>query len=126
MRPAELLRFAGIRLLAALPLLLLVVVVNFSLIQLAPGDPATILVGDYPAPPDYIEEVRREFGLDQPLHVQLGRYVGQVVQGNLGYSFANRQPVLDLVLARLGSTLKLTGTAILLASVVGVVLGVLA
>ena len=126
MRFAELSRFAGVRLLAALPLLVLVVIVNFSLIQLAPGDPATILVGDYPAPPEYLEEVRQQFGLDQPLVIQLGRYLGQVARGNLGYSFANRQPVLDLVLARLGATLKLTGTAILLASVVGVGLGVVA
>ena len=82
--------------------LLGVVVVNFALIQLAPGDPVTILVGDYPAPPEYVAEVRREFGLDRPSAERLVRYLGQLAQGNLGYSFANRQPVRDLIAGRAG------------------------
>ena len=61
----------------------------------------TILVGDYPAPPEYVEEVR-EFGLDRPLPERLGRYLLQLGQG-LGYSFANRQPVRDLIGGRLGA-----------------------
>ena len=126
MRAGELALYALGRITLAVPLLLAVVVVNFTLVQLAPGDPATILVGDYPAPPEYIETVRREFGLDRPLPEQLARYLGQVASGNLGYSFANRQPVLDLVLGRLGATLKLTVTALVLASVAGVLLGVIA
>lgn len=114
------------RLVQAIPLLLGVVVVNFTLIQLAPGDPATILIGDYPAPPEYVAQVRQEFGLDQPLGVRLVRYLGQILQGNLGYSFANRQPVAELIGARLGATLQLTVTALVAASVVGVLLGLLA
>ena len=118
--------FALRRMALALPLLLGVAVVNFTLIQIAPGDPVTILVGDYPAPPEYVEEVRREFGLDRPLPERLGRYLLQLGQGNLGYSFANRQPVRDLIGGRLGATLQLTLTAMALATVVGVALGVIA
>jgi peptide/nickel transport system permease protein len=114
------------RLLQAIPLLLGVVVINFTLIQLAPGDPATILIGDYPAPPEYVEQVRREFGLDQPIPVRLVRYLAQIAQGNLGYSFANRQSVAELIGARLAATLQLTVTALTVASIAGVLLGLLA
>lgn len=114
------------RLLQAIPLLLGVVVVNFALIQMAPGDPATILVGDYPAPPGYLEKIRHDFGLDQPIPVQIVRYVGQILQGNLGYSFANRQPVTTLIIGRLGATLELTLTALVFASVLGIFLGAVA
>ena len=114
------------RLGAAVPLLLGVVVVNFALIQLAPGDPVTALVGDYPAPPEYVAQMRHDFGLDEPLPVRLLRYMEQLAQGNLGYSFANRQPVARLIIDRLGATLTLTLTALGLASVVGIGLGIVA
>lgn len=118
--------FLSKRLLLAIPLLLLVVVFNFALIQFAPGDPVNVLIGDFPVPEAYIEEIRREFGLDKPFLERLVIYVGQVFQGNLGFSFANRQPVLDLVLDRLGATLKLTLTALVFASAVGIFLGAIA
>ncbi len=114
------------RLLHAVPLLLAVVVLNFLLIALTPGDPITLLVGDFPAPPEYLAQMRREFGLDRPVWEQLLRYLGKVVQGDFGYSFANQQPVFDLILSRLGATLELTLTALGFASVVGIAFGVLA
>jgi peptide/nickel transport system permease protein len=114
------------RIVLAIPLLLMVVVFNFALIQFAPGDPVSVLIGDYPAPTEYIESIRRDFGLDKPFTERLVIYVGQVLQGNLGFSFVNRQPVVDLVLDRLGATLKLTLTALIFASVVGVVIGAIA
>lgn len=114
------------RLLHAVPLLLAVVMLNFLLIAFTPGDPITLLVGDFPAPPEYLEQMRREFGLDQPIWTQLLRYLGKVAQGDFGYSFANQQPVLDLILSRLGATLELTLTALGFASVVGITFGVLA
>lgn len=126
MRGAQLAAFSGRRLVLSVPLLLGVVVVNFLLIQLAPGDPVTILVGDYPAPPAYVEQVRHEFGLDQPVPVRLVRYLEQLGHGNLGYSFANRQPVLSLIRERVGATLELTLTALALAALLGVFLGVIA
>ena len=125
MRSGELTLFVLRRLLHAIPLLLAVVVLNYALIASTPGDPITVLVGDFPAPPDYIAEVRHIYGLDQPVPVQIARYVLRVLHGDLGYSFANRQPVLSLILGRLAATLELTGTALVFASVVGIALGVL-
>jgi peptide/nickel transport system permease protein len=114
------------RLLHAVPLLLAVVVLNFLLIAFTPGDPITLLVGDFPAPPEYLEQMRREFGLDRPVWVQLLRYLGKVIQGDFGYSFANQQPVAALILDRLGATLELTMSALAFASVTGIVFGVVA
>jgi peptide/nickel transport system permease protein len=114
------------RLLQAIPLLLGVVAVNFTLIHLAPGDPITILVGDFPAPPEYVARVRQEYGLDRPIAEQLLRYLGQLAQGNLGYSFANRVPVAELIGVRMAATLQLTLTALAAASIAGVLLGILA
>ena len=114
------------RLLHAVPLLLAVVVLNFLLIAFTPGDPITLLVGDFPAPPEYLERMRREYGLDQPVWVQLWHYLVKVAQADFGYSFAAQQPVAPLILDRVGATLLLTGSALLFASVGGVLLGILA
>ncbi len=114
------------RLLGAVPLLLGVVIVNFALIQLAPGDPVSTLVGDFPAPPEYIAQMRHDFGLDQSLPIRLLRYLEQLAHGNLGYSFANRQPVGGLILDRMGATLSLTLSALALASLAGIALGIVA
>ena len=112
------------RLVNAVPLVLGVIVVNFLLISLAPGDPVTALIGEFPAPPEYVERVRAQYGLDQSVPERLVRYLGSVLRGDLGFSFANRQPVLNLVTERLGRTLLLMLTTVVLATFVGVVLGV--
>jgi peptide/nickel transport system permease protein len=120
------LRFIVRRLLHAVPLLLAVVVLNFLLINLTPGDPITLLVGDFPAPPEYIAQMRREYGLDQPVWIQLWNYLGKVVQGDFGFSFAAQQPVAQLIVSRLGATLLLTLSALAFASVAGMLLGIAA
>lgn len=117
-------RYVGRRLLNAVPLILGVIVVNFVLISLAPGDPITHLIGEFPAPADYVERVRADYGLDRPLPERLVRYLGNVLQGDLGFSFANRQSVLDLLLQRLGRTLILMLTTVVIATAIGVALGV--
>jgi peptide/nickel transport system permease protein len=116
--------FVARRVLILGPLLLGVVLFGFTLVHLAPGDPVQVLVGDYPAPREYVEQVRQRFGLDRPVWVQLGRYVGEVARGNLGHSFFYNEPVLDVLLGRLGATLLLMGSALALATVGGVLLGV--
>src|SRR6478735_5612969 len=93
------------RLLHAIPLLLAVVVLNFLLIAFTPGDPITLLVGDFPAPPEYLDQMRREFGLDQPVWIQLGHYLLKVLHGDFGYSFSAQQPVSELIVSRLRATL---------------------
>ncbi len=120
------LQFIIRRLLHAVPLLVAVVVLNFLLIALTPGDPITLLVGDFPAPPEYLEKMRSEYGLDQPIWVQLGHYLAKVAQGDFGYSFSAQQPVAPLILDRVGATLTLTVTALALASVGGILFGVMA
>ena len=119
-------RFLLARLAWTVPILFVILVVNFLVIHLAPGDPVQALVGDFPAPPGYLEQIRHDFGLDQSLWVQLVRYGQNLLQGHLGYSFANRQPVLDLILARAGTTLILMIPGLIAASVLGVVLALAA
>jgi ABC-type dipeptide/oligopeptide/nickel transport system permease component len=101
-----------------------VVAVNFTIIQLAPGDPVTVLAGDFPAPEALLRELRHDFGLDRPVWNQLLIYVGKLCRGDLGFSFRNRQPVLRLIFDRLPATLLLSGSALVLATVVGVGLGI--
>lgn len=85
-----------------------------------------MLIGEYPAPPEYIEKVRADFGFDKSLPERLVLYLVNVAKGDLGFSFANRRPVLDLLLQRLGRTLILMISTITLASVLGLLLGVIA
>ncbi|OYN98153.1 peptide/nickel transport system permease protein [Propionibacteriaceae bacterium ES.041] len=114
------------RLLLAVPLVLAVVVVNFVLIKLAPGDPVTVLIGDQPASPEYIAQIRAQYGLDKPMLEQLLIYLQHVLQGDLGQSLAQHQAVSTLLIERLGQTLRLTSTALAIAIVIGVLLGILA
>src|SRR5690349_9316092 len=119
-------RFLLARLAWTVPILIVILIVNFLIIHLAPGDPVQALVGDFPAPPGYLEQIRHDFGLDQSLWVQLVRYGQNLLQGRLGFSFANRQPVLSLLLARAGTTLILMIPGLVAASVLGVVLALAA
>ena len=108
---ARLLRYVVRRLMQAVPVVLAVAVLNFLLLQLAPGDAATVLAGEAGgAPLEYIQQLRVRFGLDQPVFVQLALYVKNILVLDLGYSFRNQSPVLPLILARLWPTLLLMGT----------------
>jgi len=113
------------RLLHALPLLVCVIVFNFCLIHLAPGDPIQALVGEFPAPESYIAEMRKVFGLDQPLYIQLLLYLKNILSGDLGFSFYYRQPVLSVILDRVPATLQLMVPALIFSAVIGILLGIL-
>ena len=109
----------------AVILLTAVLVLNFSMMHLAPGDVAdTIAQANGGADAEVLEAIRAEYGLDQPFLVQLGRYIGNVMQLNLGYSFYYREPVTELIIQRLPATLLLVFSAQILALLVGVFLGV--
>jgi peptide/nickel transport system permease protein len=115
------------RLLQAVPTLLVIAVLNFGIIQLAPGDAADVLAGESGgATPEYMAQVRHEFGLDRPKYVQLAKYVENLFRFDLGYSFRNGMPVRELILQRLGPTLLLMGTTILVSIGLGVLLGLAA
>jgi len=127
MGSARLLRYVLRRLLQAIPVVLGVVVLNFLLLQLAPGDAATVLAGEAGgAPAEYVQALRQRFGLDKPVPVQLALYVKNILALDLGYSFRNQSPVLPLILARLSATLLLMGTTLVLSLGIGVLLGLLA
>ncbi|BAI74564.1 peptide/nickel transport system permease protein (plasmid) [Azospirillum sp. B510] len=107
--------------------LLGIALINFFLLHLAPGDAAQVLAGESgAATPEYMEALRRQFGLDQPLYIQFLRYLGNLLTFDLGYSFRQSLPVSELILQRLPATLLLMGTAIGFALVAGCSLGFLA
>jgi peptide/nickel transport system permease protein len=113
------------RLLYAALLLTAVLVLNFSMMHLAPGDIAdTIAQANGGADAEVMEQIREDYGLDQPFPVQLAKYVGGVLSFDLGYSFFYNQPVTTLIFEKLPATLLLVITSQLLALVVGVLLGV--
>ena len=81
------------------------VTVIFVLVRLAPGDPVDFMLGETGASAEFIEQMRKDLGLDQPIYLQYIRYVGDVATGNLGYSYASRAPVFGLILERFPATI---------------------
>lgn len=127
MRGAPLLKYILRRLLQVVPVVIGVVILNFLLLQLAPGDLATVLAGEAGgAPQEYIEQLRQRFGHDQPVVVQLFHYLRNLLTLDLGYSFRQSAPVLDLLLDRLWPTLLLMGTTLVLSLGIGILMGLLA
>ncbi|MEJ8851287.1 ABC transporter permease [Variovorax rhizosphaerae] len=119
-------QFLLTRVLQGMMALLLIAIVNFMLVRAAPGDPASVLAGEAGASdPQFIAQLREQFGLDQPMTTQLATYVGKVLHLDLGFSYRQQQPVLDLILDRLPATLMLTGSAFVLSLLFGVTLGAL-
>jgi peptide/nickel transport system permease protein len=115
------------RLAKAAVTLLLIVTLNFLLINAAPGDPAAVMAGEAGAADEkFIADLREKFGLDQPFPVRLWTYVSNVATLDLGYSYRRDAPVLDLILERLPATLLLTMTAFAVSLGLGVLLGVIA
>jgi peptide/nickel transport system permease protein len=112
------------RLLAVIPVMLVVATVSFILIRLAPGDPASVIAGPYAAADD-IARLQRSLGLDQPLPVQLVKWWGRLARGDLGDSIFLRRPVLEAIFERMEPTLLLTAWSMLVAVAVGVPAGVI-
>jgi peptide/nickel transport system permease protein len=115
------------RLAQAVPLVLVIATVNFLLLQLAPGNAADVLAGEAgAATPEYMAQLRKTFGLDQPLGIQLLIYIKQIVSLDLGFSFRHNMPVIDLIGSRLGPTLLLMGSVLVISVGVGSLLGAFA
>jgi len=113
------------RVLATVPVMLVVSVIVFLLIHLAPGDPVLLIVGDF-ATPEQIAQTRAALGLDQPLWHQFVVWVGNVVRGDFGVSLFNQMPVSQLLGQRIGATLSIAFFTILVAVMLSIPLGVLA
>lgn len=120
-------RFILGRLIKSVFILLAILIMNFFLIHAAPGDPAAVMAGEAGAADEkFLADLRQQFGLDQPLHVQLWIYLKGAVQLDLGFSFRQQMPVAELIWDRLPATLLLTGAAFVLSLVLGVIAGVAA
>src|ERR1043166_2321574 len=114
------------RVLQLLPGMVVIVCVNFFIIHAAPGDPIVYLVGDAAVSREFLDELRRQSGLDRPLYDQLLIYLWSVMRGDLGYSFISRDSVSNIILSRLPATLLLLGSQFVLSTVIGVALGAVA
>ncbi len=120
------LRYTVSRLLQGLALVLAVVVLNFVLVHAAPGDPVETIAGASGGmSAELMAQLRTQYGLDKPLPVQLGVYLGKVLQGDLGYSYFFNLPVTAMISERVPATLLLVLSSVLLAFTVGTALGVL-
>jgi len=118
-------RFIVQRLLASIPVLLLVSLITFALLSLVPGDPASAFL-DASATAEALERVRRELGLDRPFLVRMGDWYLRVLQGDLGTSLLLNRSVTSAILERLPVTLSLTAMAFLVSVLLGMAAGVLA
>ena len=119
------LRFLMQRLLALIPVLFIVAVVVFLILRLTPGDPAAVIAGNNATNED-IDRIREQLGLTQPLLTQFMIWLGNVLQGDLGYSFYLNKPVTELIAQRIEPTLSLAAGTMVLAVLVAVPLGTLA
>jgi peptide/nickel transport system permease protein len=117
------LTFLGNRLLQLIPTLFFVSVIIFSLQQLLPGDPATIMAGEE-RDPAVIEQIRRQYRLDQPIPIQYVYWVKGVLTGDLGESMRIKKPVRELILEKLPVTMQLAAMAIVIALTIGVSAGI--
>ena len=115
----------GGRLLQVLPTVLLVSILVFALQQLMPGDPAVVLAGEERGDPAVLAQIRSELWLDRSLPVQYFHWIGNVLRGDLGFSWRIRQPVASLVLTKLPVTLQLAAMAFGIALCIGVPAGIL-
>jgi peptide/nickel transport system permease protein len=113
------------RLLATIPVAGVVAVFVFLLLHLAPGDPAAVVAGSYAMPKD-VERIREKLGLNEPIHIQFGKWISNVVRGDLGDSIFSEMPVTTLIAQRIEPTLSLAAASILIAIVLAVPLGVVA
>jgi peptide/nickel transport system permease protein len=122
-------KYLGRRFLISLPVLLGITFLAFAFINLAPGDPVMVMISPEQSSrlgPEWAEEQRARLGLNRPFVVRYALWVGEIFRGNLGYSYRTQQPVTEMLWARLGPTVLLMGTAMVLAVLVGTPLGLVA
>ena len=110
------------RLLSAIPVVLGITVIVFFIISLIPGDPATAILGSH-ATPENVKILNEQLGLDKGLVQRYFIWLGNLIQGDLGRSFALNRPVLDEIIERFNATLILSGTAFIICSFVGILIG---
>lgn len=112
------------RLLITAPVLLAITMIMYIIVNLAPGDPTDMLIGMQDISPEDVIKIKVRLGLDQPIHIRYIKWLGQLLQGNLGYSFLDHQPVLDRILERLIPTFTLMMFVILVSYLIAVPIGI--
>ena len=117
--------YVGRRLLQMIPMILAVTILNFMIINLAPGDPVTVLAGEQ-ATQEYMDELREAYGLNEPVVKRLGIYIGRLLRGDLGVSYSYKQPVSRIIWEKMKVTLMLILLSEVVTIVVGTFLGALA
>jgi len=114
------------RVLTTLPIMFGVAIIVFFFIRLTPGDPVDIMLGRSAAVTQReIDQLRHQFHLDEPLHVQLGYFLADAARGNLGYSYIRNKPVVDLLAERLPATIELTIGALFISLIIALPIGIL-
>lgn len=119
-------RYLGKRVLTGILTVFIVMILNFFIMHLAPGDPIKIIAGMERPNELQMEALRVRYGLDQPLLVQLGQYVGNLLKGDFGTSYTYNQPVAQLILGTMGSSMLLAFTSCVVAFAIGTLLGLYA
>lgn len=114
------------RFLQTIPVLLAVSMIIFAVLHLIPGDPVRLMVGDVPMSQEVYEQLRHELGFDQPVIVQYGHFLLNLITGDLGDSLTTRRPVVDVIASSLMPTVQLALAAVVFSTVVGIVLGTIA
>jgi len=114
------------RLVQAIPVLVGISILSFLMLHLIPGDPVTIFAGDKPLTPERAAELRHQYGLDRPLPVQYWDYASHALRGDLGVALRSQRPVLDSIVEVLPGTVQLTLSALTLAAIFGITMGILA
>lgn len=117
-------RFLARRIVAAVILIFMVMTLNFFVIHLAPGDPATIMTGIEQPSQEVVEALKAKYGLDQPIFVQYVKYISNLFRGDLGYSYVYDQSSWSLIKERIFPTLILTVTGSVFAFIIGVYLAI--
>ena len=110
------------RLVSAIPVVLGISIIVFLIISLIPGDPATAILGSF-ATPDNVAKLNKDLGLDKSLFERYFIWLGNLLQGDFGRSYSLNRPVLDEILERFNATLILSGTAFILCSFFGIIIG---
>jgi peptide/nickel transport system permease protein len=114
------------RIIKSLILVFFVLCINFIIFELMPGDPMQFFVSAGKMRPEMVEEVKKTFGLDQPLQVRFEKYIVNMLTWNFGYSFYTNAPVGQEILMKLPNTLLLVGLSTVLSMVIGIIMGVMA
>ena len=116
-------RYIVLRVMTAIPVIAVVGIITFSLIHVAPGDPASVILGN-DATPDSLRELREYMGLDQPLPIQFVSWVGKLAQGDLGTSVFSKRSIWEEAKPRIQPTISLAIQTVIISSLLGIALGV--